>query len=103
MANSGESQWQRQGRPDLEKPSFNGNVHDRYVKLLNFEMVVMNILETKVYELNDEEKVQIRRNCLGWEGLQLIKIFTKEEKEKCKMAKGLFLILSRKSNCATTE
>ena len=42
-----ESQRQGHGRLALEKPSFNWNVQDRYVELLNFRMEVMNILGTK--------------------------------------------------------
>ena len=51
--------------PALEKPLFNWNVHDRYVKLMNFEMEVTNILEMKVYELTDGGKIPVIRNLLG--------------------------------------
>ena len=36
------------------------------------------------------------KNWLGWESFQLIKIFTKREKGKPKIAKGVFLYLSYK-------
>ena len=49
---------------------------DRYVELINFEMEVNNILETKAYEMTDEEKVSVIINLLGQEGLQLIQTFT---------------------------
>ena len=52
-------QRQRHVRPVLEKPSFDWDSQDRYVKLMNFEMKVMNILETRVYEITDEEKVPL--------------------------------------------
>ena len=39
-----------------------------------------NILETKVCELTEEEKVPLIKNLLGEEGLQLIQTFTREEK-----------------------
>ena len=42
---------------------------DRYVELLNFDMEVMSILETRVYELTDEEKVSVIIHWLGQEGL----------------------------------
>ena len=50
----------------------------------------------KAYEITNEEKVPVINNWLGCEGLQCIKPFTHEEKEKCKTAKGLLLILSNK-------
>ena len=61
--------------------------------MLNYQMwmEVMNIIETKAYELSDEEKVPVIKNWLDWEGLKLINTFTNE---KCKMAKGLFSVLS---------
>ena len=40
-----EPQRQRHSRSVLEKPSFNRDTQDRYVKVMNFEMEVMNILE----------------------------------------------------------
>ena len=57
-----------------------------YVELLNFEMEVANVLQTKVYDLNDEEKVPITINSLGREGLQFIQILTNAERgmQKCK-------------------
>ena len=42
-----EPQRQRHGAPGLEKPSNNWNVLDKYVELLNFELVVTNIIKTK--------------------------------------------------------
>ena len=68
----------------------------RHIKLLNFEMKVMKILEAKAYEITDEEKIPVIKNWLGRRGLQLIKTFTKKGKEKCKMPKGLFPVLSHK-------
>ena len=50
-------------------------------------MEVMNIFETKAYELTDEEKIPVIKNWLGREGLELTKTLTNEEKEKCKTAK----------------
>ena len=43
------------------------------MELLNSEMEVMNIIQTKVYELTVEEIVPVINNWLGWEGLQLTK------------------------------
>ena len=45
---------------------------DMYVKLMNFEMEVTNILETKAYKLIDEEKVPVIRNWLGQEGMKFV-------------------------------
>ena len=53
------------------KPVFNWDAQDRYVKLVNFEMEVTNILESKAYELS-RTKVPLIKNWLDWEGLQLI-------------------------------
>ena len=61
-----------------------------YVKWLNFEMEGTNILDTKVYELTDKEKVQMIKNWLGQGGLQLIKLFTKDKKKNAKWQKELF-------------
>ena len=83
-------QRQRYGGPALEKTSVNWSAKDRYIELFNFEMEVTNSVETKVYELTDKEKVPVIKEWLGREGLQLIKTFTNEEKEKCKTPKGLF-------------
>ena len=85
-----EPQWQRHSGLALEKPLFNWNVQERCVELLNFEKEVMNILETKAYELTDDGNVPVIQNWLGQECFQLIKMFMNEEKEKCKMVKGLF-------------
>ena len=63
---------------------------------MNFEMEATNILVTKAYELAIEEKVQVLKNWIGMESLQLIKTFTHEEKEKCKIVKGFILVLSNK-------
>ena len=79
-----EPQRQRHGEPALKHPSFNWTAQDRYSEVCNIEMKVMNFLETKAYELTDEEKAHIIMNWLGRESLQLIKTFTNEEKEKCK-------------------
>ena len=61
-------------------------------------MEITNILETKTYLLTDEEKLLVIRNLLGREGLQLVKTFTNDEKEKYKTAKGLFSVISQKFN-----
>ena len=46
-------------------------------------MEVTNILQTRPYELNDEEKVPVMKSWLGREGLQLIQTHTSSEKEAC--------------------
>ena len=56
---------------------------------MNFWMKVMNILETKTNDLTDKGKVQVIKNWMGWESMQPLKTFTNEEKEKCKIVKGL--------------
>ena len=55
-----------------------------YVELLNFEIEVTNILQTRTYELNDEVKVPIIKNWLGKGGLQLIQTFTNSQKRHAK-------------------
>ena len=42
----------RHSRLILIKPVFNWSTQDRYVILLNFEMEVLNIIESKVFELS---------------------------------------------------
>ena len=64
--------------------------------LFNFEMEVKDILKTKTFELTDEKNIPVIKNWLGSEGLQLIKTFTNEEKGKCKIGKGPFLLLIQK-------
>ena len=60
-------------------------------------MEMLNILQTKAYEINDEEKVPIiKRNWLGREGLHLIQTCTNSEKETCKTARGLLTTLNEK-------
>ena len=49
----------RQTGTVLHQPAFDWKLLDSYVKLLNFEMEVSNILQTRLYALNDEEKVPI--------------------------------------------
>ena len=58
--------------------------------MLNFEMEVMNILETKTYEHTDEQMVTMIKNWLGQEDLQLMKMFTSEKKEKWKNDKRTY-------------
>ena len=79
-----EAQRKRHVGPALEKPLFNWIAQDRYVELLNCEKKVTNILETKVYELTDEEKVPVIKNHLGQESLQLIKTFRMKRKKNAK-------------------
>ena len=62
-------------------------MQDRHVELLNFEIEVKNILETKAYDLTNKEKLPLIKNWLGWEGLQLMKMFTHEEKENVEQQK----------------
>ena len=53
----GPQRW-RHGHPILEKPSFYWDTQDRDVELMNLEMEVTNILETRAYDLTDEEMFQ---------------------------------------------
>ena len=64
MESHRELQRQRYSRLILEKPSFNWDALDRYVKLMNFKMKVMYILDTRAYELTDEEKVPVIKKLL---------------------------------------
>ena len=58
----------------LEKPTFNWDMLDSYVRLLNFQLEVMNILETKAYEINNEERILVIKNCLGQKGLLVMEL-----------------------------
>ena len=68
------------------KPAFSWGVQDKHVKLMNFNIEMSNIQQTKVYEISEEKNVPVIKNLFGWEGLQLKKMFTQEEKEKCRTA-----------------
>ena len=78
------------------KLTFNWGAQDRYIELMNCEVEVSNNLETKAYELSEEEKAPVIKNCLGQEGLQLKQMFTEEKKEKCITVKGFFAVLYSK-------
>ena len=80
----------------LEKQNFNWHTEDKYIELLIFKLQMTNILETRAYEITDEEKVSVIKNWLGWEGLLFIEMFMQEEKEKPKTRKALFSVLSNK-------
>ena len=96
MLNQCENHRQRNEGLELEKLRFNRDEPDRYVELLNFQLEVMNILETRAHKINDEERIPAIKNWLGMEGLMLLETFTQEEKEKCQTARGLFSVLSNR-------
>ena len=56
-AKIGEAHRPRHSRSALRQVSFNWKTLDRYVELLNFEMEVTDILQTRTYELNDEQSI----------------------------------------------
>ena len=58
-----EAHRRRHGRSALKQPSFNWNATGKYIELLSFEMEVTNILQTKTYELNEEEKLPYHKIC----------------------------------------
>ena len=80
----------------LEKPRFNWDMPDRYVKLLNFQLEMMNILETRAYEINDEERIPIIKNRLGQEACYSWKLLHRRKKKYVKPQKGLFSVLSNR-------
>ena len=88
MPNWLENQRQRNRGFVLMKPIFNRHTPDRYVKLLNFQLEVINILQTRKYGINEEERIPVTKNWLDQEGLLLMKTFMQGEK-KCKTTKGL--------------
>ena len=50
----------------LEKLRFNWYAPDRYFELLiNPQLKVIDILETRAYEINDEERIPVAKNWLG--------------------------------------
>ena len=75
----------RQAGPILSQQAFDWKAQERYVELLYFEIEVANVLQAKVYDLNDEEKVPIIRNWLDREALQFIQTLTNAEKEATKV------------------
>ena len=74
----------------MKQLSFNWNAPDKHVDLLDFKMEVTNILQTKMYEMTEEEKVLIIKDWLVREGLQLIHTFKNSEKETCKKQRDIF-------------
>ena len=54
-----EAHRSRHGRQALRQQSFDWKAPDKYVELLIFEMEVRNMLQTRTYELKDEDKVPI--------------------------------------------
>ena len=63
----------------------------------------MKIVETKAYELTDEEKVPEIKKWQSQEGLHLIKTFITEEKEKPKWQKDSFQYLVTNVDHVTIE
>ena len=63
---------------------------------MNFEMKATNILETKAFDLTNEGRFSVIKICLVVSVYNLHRHFSWEEKEKHKIAKGLFSILNRK-------
>ena len=63
-----EPQGPRQAGLMLHQPTFDWKAPDRYVELLNFEMEVANVIQVKLYDLNDKGKVPIIKNWLGRKG-----------------------------------
>ena len=61
-----EPQKQRHSGPILVKLTFNWGMHERYIKLLNFEMEVLNILETNALQAFCGRKIPSEKeNCFG--------------------------------------
>ena len=76
----------------MSQPAFNWKVSDRYVELLNFEMDVANVLQADVYDISEEGRVPIMKNCLGRERLHLIQTLTIAKKEAWKMQQGFLML-----------
>ena len=93
MVSHRELQREWQNGSVLVKLLFNWVAQDRYVKLMNLKMEISTILETKAYELSEEEEDPVIKNWFVQEGLQLNQMFTQEEKEKCTTAKDLLAML----------
>ena len=80
VRNSNAKEWSA----GIGKPIFNLDASDMYVKLLNFQLEVMNILETRAYDINDEERILVIKNWWGQEGLLLMETSMQEEKKNHK-------------------
>ena len=80
----------------LRQTTFNRKVPDMYMKLKFSKWWEQMYSMYKPYDLNDEQKVSIIKNSLGWEGLQAIQTLTNAEKGTCKNAAGLFNVLKEK-------
>ena len=61
MANTGDAHRCRHSGPALRQSVFDWKAMDRCIVVLNFEMEVMNILQTRAWELNSEEKVPVMK------------------------------------------
>ena len=85
MQNQWQTQKHRNGGLILEKHRLNWDALDRYVKLLNFQLEVTSIYETRAYEVSDEERIPVIKNWLGWKGLLLKGTFTQKKKKNVKL------------------
>ena len=65
MASHRQPQKKEHSGPELIKLAYIWGTQDRYIKLMNFKMEVSNILETKVYEISEEEKILMIKNLMG--------------------------------------
>ena len=88
--NQHENYRQRNGGLVLEELGFNWDAPHGYVELLNFQLDMMNILETRAYGINEEERIPVIKKGIGQEGLFLMKTFAQKEKGKCRTTKGLY-------------
>ena len=67
MTSTGEACKHRHGGTALRQPSIDWTVPDRYAEHLYFEMEVTNVIQTRTFELHDEEKVPlIKMAKRGW-------------------------------------
>ena len=58
-------------------------------------MEVLNVLETKAYELSEEEIVPVIKNWLGWKDLQLITLSPKKKYRNTRVRKSFLKLCSK--------
>ena len=68
----------------LEKLRCNWDMPDRYVELLIFQFEVINMLETRVYHINDEKRIPVIKNDYVWRACWSWKLIAKSKRKNTK-------------------
>ena len=89
--------------PVLRQSMSDQKVANKFQEPCNFEIEVKNIFMTNNYNIQENNRVPIILNWLGWEGLRFMQTLDEEEQEKCRTIMGLFKVLCTSSSPSMTE